>query len=80
MPNQSVTLTPSSSKSKWSVIASFDGKGRLVVNEGNLDDDFYIQVTAGECKIGRSAIRYLADAGSHVWGGYPCFFQNRSIL
>jgi len=48
MSNQSITLMPSTSKSKWSVIANFDGKGRLVVNEGNLDDDFYIQVTAGE--------------------------------
>lgn len=48
MSNQSITLSPSTDRSDWSVIANFDDKNRLVINEGNLDDDFYIQVAAGE--------------------------------
>jgi hypothetical protein len=48
MPKQSITLSPPKSRSDWSVVAGFDDKNRLVINEGNLDDDVYITVTAGE--------------------------------
>lgn len=43
-----ITLWPGTSRIDWSVIAYFDEKGRLTVNRGDLDDDWYVHVTAGE--------------------------------
>lgn len=57
MANDRTVLSPGKSPSDWSVVAQFDEKQRLVVNEGNLDDDFYIIVTAGEI----SALKRVLD-------------------
>ncbi len=65
MSNQSITLLPPKSTSDWRVIASFDDKNRLVINEGNLDDDFYIQVTAGEIAALTRVLNRVSKPGAN---------------
>ena len=48
MTDLRTTISHSEANHGWSVIASFDDKSRLVINEGNKDDDIYIQVASGE--------------------------------
>ena len=41
-------ITQNAKASDWNVSASFDEKGRLTIAKSNLDDDFYVHISAGE--------------------------------
>ncbi len=47
-PNYQITLYREKKNPFWSETISFDDKGRLTINRGNIDDDWYLHVSKGE--------------------------------